>query len=175
MKISNRVLFDIAQAVDFDRLAPWEHSVEIPAVVLPTAEVPQRLPPVGTFVTTDTQRTSFFTGVVNQLAAAQAAQSPLLATVGRGLWNFKIFASFYNSATEVPTLGARIQILLQGPGGTQLPIMGVGSVANQILTQVLPLRMLLAEDGWQFFGFLQATDAGEERQLFTNIWGEKLL
>jgi excinuclease UvrABC helicase subunit UvrB len=173
--VGTPLLFDLAQAVNVERLGPHERSIQVPNSLVLTSEAPQRLPQLGTLVTTDIQRQSFVTGVVNQLAASQAAQNPLLCTLGEGLWDFEIFVSFYNSATEVPTLGTRLALNLLDPGGFARPIMGVGSVANQVVTAVRKLRCLLAEDGWNFAAFLQATDVAEERHIFVSIWAAKLL
>jgi len=153
--------------------SPDDSNIDVPNEVSLTLEIPEAIT-FGTFavVGTDTKRSSFYVTAQCNVANA-AAFDDIVVTIGPGLWDLHIVASYISNNTNLAEFGEVYMSDLAGTAGGS--IWRVWSVQNENKNFSMKMRISsIMTDGMLINSFLSANGVGDSHSLDVNVIGNRL-
>jgi len=154
-------------------LAPEDANLEVPNRINVSLEIPEVIT-FGTFgaVGTETKRSSFYATYQGNVANG-ALLDDVVATIGPGIWDLNILASYVSNNTNVAEFGEVYMTDLAGTAGGSL--VRFWSIANESRTFSTKIRLASQMiDGFLVNIFLSANGAGDSHSLDVNVIGNRL-
>jgi len=162
MKYGSRLLYELSQAVDTQRLDGSEAELLVPSILHPIITVPLSHREHAAFSTTEVQRRSFDTRLETVLAALAADSNVVVATLGQGLWRLVLTMSGYSDFTSAPSAGGN-RVMLRSPAGDDFSLLRTFDIANVPQHQTIAADFLFTVDGWLLGLFMSATAAANTK------------
>jgi len=170
VNFSSRLIYDVARSIESAQLSLEDGRLEIPAVLLPIAEIPiSHRQSASAVPTTAEQRASFGTEGSRTRAASAAAVTDPLCEFGKGLWLVKLRFTGLADFTQVITADRQFRCDLADPLGNTISLVRHFAIANIPQIGVFEGRFLFAEDGWALSMTTQATGVAQTTQQMAEV------
>lgn len=154
-------------------LSPEDADLDVPNQINVSLEIPEVIT-FGTFgaVGTETKRSSFYSTYQGNVANA-ALLDDIVCTVGPGLWDLTIIASYVSNNTNVAEYGEVYMTDLAGTaGGSIVRFWSIANVSRDFNTKIRLASQMT--DGLLINIFLSSNGAGDSHSLDVNVIGNRL-